>query len=167
MPLAAKRYQHSLRRRAQRHHTTPPHNATARPGDGCLHQETVDTIANLATATASDRAAITQLMATVERLMAELFTVNTKLVTALQPQRASWSDRVGQSRGRGAGAGACATKPTHVPPTGKISATRTDNQDLEPPIYYCWTCGPGCRHNSAKCPAPSTGHVYTATKRDM
>ena len=48
------------------------HNATARPDDGCLQQETVDAIANLATATASNRAAFTQLTATVETLTAEL-----------------------------------------------------------------------------------------------
>ena len=54
-----------------------------------------------------------------------------------------------------------------VTPTGAVLATRTDNQDLEPPIHYCWTCGPGCRHDIGKCPAPATGHVYTANKRDM
>ena len=34
------------------------HNATARPYDGYLHQETVDAIANLVTATARDCAVI-------------------------------------------------------------------------------------------------------------
>ena len=57
------------------------HNTTANPDDGYLQQETVDAIANLATAMASDRAAIAQLMSTVERLTAELVTVNAKLVT--------------------------------------------------------------------------------------
>ena len=46
------------------------HNATARPDDGYLQQETVDTIANLATATASGCAAIAQLTTTVESLTA-------------------------------------------------------------------------------------------------
>ena len=40
------------------------HNATAHPDDGYLQQETVDAIANLATATASDRVAIVQLTST-------------------------------------------------------------------------------------------------------
>ena len=62
------------------------HNATARSDEGYIQQETVDTIANLATATASDRAAIAQLMATVERLTAELVTVNTNIVADLQTQ---------------------------------------------------------------------------------
>ena len=62
-------------------------NATARPDDGYLQQETVDAIAKLATATASNRAAIDQLTATVERITAELATVNTKLDAALQTQQ--------------------------------------------------------------------------------
>ena len=136
------------------------HNATAQPYDGYLQQETVNAIANLATETASNCAAIAQLTATVERLTAEIITVNTRLVTALHPQRASRGGRGGQSRGRGRGAGT-------TTPTGAVSASRTDNQDLEPPIHYCWMYGPGCRHNSAKCPAPATGHVYMATKGDM
>ena len=63
-------------------------NATAHPDDGYLQQETVDAIANLVTATASNRAAIAQITATVKRLTEELVTVNANLVAALQPQRA-------------------------------------------------------------------------------
>ena len=136
------------------------HNSTAHPDDGYLQQETVDAIANLAPATASDRAGIAQLTATVKRLMSELVTVNANLVTSLQPQRASRGGRGGRSRGRGRGSGT-------TTPNGAVSATRTNDQDLEPPIHYCCTCGPGCRHNSTKCPAPATGHVYTDTKGDM
>ena len=62
------------------------HNATTRPDDGCLQQETLGAIANLATVTASDCTAIAQLTATVERLTAELVTVNTKLIAALKTQ---------------------------------------------------------------------------------
>ena len=59
------------------------HNVTANTDDRYLQQETVDAIANLATATASDCAAIAHLMSTVERLTEELMTVKTKLITAL------------------------------------------------------------------------------------
>ena len=59
------------------------HNATPHSYDRYLQQETVDASANLATATASDRAAINQLTAMVKRLTAELVTVNSNLVTAL------------------------------------------------------------------------------------
>ena len=141
------------------------HNTIARPDKGYLNQETVNAIANLATDTASDCATISQLTAMVERLTEELVTVNTKLVAALQNQQASRGGNGGRSRRRGSGAGA--TTPTHGPPTGAGTATRTKKKDLEPPIHYCWTCGPGYRHNGAKCSAPATGHVYTATKQDM
>ena len=116
-------------------HNATAHNATPHPDDGYLQKETVDDIANLATATASDRAAIAQLTATVERLTAELITVESKIVTDLQPQCASRGGCGGQSRGRGCGAGT-------TTPTGAVSATRTKEQDLEPTIHYCWTCGP-------------------------
>ena len=137
------------------------YNATARPDGGYLQQEMLDAIANLETATASNRAAIAQLTATVESLTAELVTVNTKLAVELQTQQASWDGNGGRSqvcgRGASAGAGAGATTPTHGPPNGAGTATRTKKQDLEPPIHYCWTCGPGYSHNSVNCPA--TGHV--------
>ena len=136
------------------------HNATANPNDGYLQQETVDAIANLATATVSDKAAIAHIASTVERLTAELVTVNANIVTALQTQRASQGEREGCGRGRGSGTGSPAQ-------TSAVAATRSEEQDLEPLIHYCWTCSPGCRHNSSKCPAPSTGHIYTVTKRDM
>ena len=84
--------------------------------------------------------------------------MNAKLVTALQTKCASQGGCGGRSRGRGAGSPA---------QTGDVAATGAKDQYLEPPIHYFWTCGPGCRHNSAKCPDPSTGHIYAATKRDM
>ena len=115
------------------------------------------------------RVAVAQITATVERLAADLVTVNTKLVAALQTQQASRGGNGGriQGRGRRSSAGTGATIPTHGPPTGAGTSTKTEKQDLEPPIHYCWTCGPGCMDNSAKCPAPATGHVYTTTKRDI
>ena len=71
------------------------HNDTAHLDGGYLQQETVDAIANLATATSIDCAAIAQLTATVESLMAELITLNAKLVDALQPQQSSPGGRGG------------------------------------------------------------------------
>ena len=125
-PLAAKR---------DRNAYGSANNTTAHPDDGYPQQEAVGAITNLATSMARDCTAIAQLMATVERIMAELVTVNTKLVAALQLQRAIQGGHGGRSHGRGASA----TTTTLVPPTGTVSATRTDNQDLEPPIHYCWT----------------------------
>ena len=115
------------------------HNATARLDDGYLQQETVDAIANLAAATASDRAAIAQLTATLERLTADLVTMNTKLIAALQTQRSIWGGNGRRSRGHKGedSAGTGATTPTHGAPTGAGTATRTEKQYLEPPIHYC------------------------------
>ena len=73
------------------------HNATENPDDGYLQQETVDAIANLATTTAIDCAAITQLMSMAERIKAELVTVNVNLVTSLQTQRSIRGGRGGRA----------------------------------------------------------------------
>ena len=128
------------------------HNAPANPDDGYLQQKMVDAIANLATSTASERAAIAQLTDTVARL-------------ALETNHSSRSSRGGRGRNnRGQGKGNGAVAPAR---TGAGAPTMAEENDLETPIHYCWTCGPGFRHNSAKCPAPSTGHIYMATKRNM
>ena len=136
------------------------HNSTTHPDNGYLQQETVDNITNLATAMASDRAAIAHLTSKVKRFTAKLVTLNVKLVTVLQTQRIILGGRGGHVRGREHGAGAPAQ-------TGAVAATMAKEQDLEPLIHYCWTCGPRCSHNSANCPTPSTSHIYTATKRDI
>ena len=73
------------------------HNATANTDDGYLQKYTVDAIANLATTTAIDCAAITQLMSMAERIKAELVTVNVNLVTSLQTQRSIWGGRGGRA----------------------------------------------------------------------
>ena len=69
------------------------HNATPHLDNGYLQQETVDAIANLATATASYRAAIAQLTATVKRRTAKLVTVNFPPASARQPRR-MWRTRL-------------------------------------------------------------------------
>ena len=102
------------------------HNTTAHPDDGYLQQETVDAIADLATATASNRSDIAQITSTVKRITEELVTVNLKLVTSPQTQRASRGGRGGQGRGRGAGS------PTQ---TGAVADTRTKEQYMDLPIH--------------------------------
>ena len=79
------------------------HNTTANLDNRDLQQETVDAIVNLATSTASDRAAIVQLTVTVTvaRLTTEFVMVNEKIMVALQEKRAIWSSQGGrQSRSR-------------------------------------------------------------------
>ena len=147
------------------------HNATTNPDNKYLHQETVDVIANLVRVTASDCGAITHLTTTVVRLTTKLLMVNVKLIVALQSNRASQGGCGGHDRtscGREAGAGSRTGKGAGAPArTGAGAPSMSEEKYLEPPIQYFWTCVPRCRHNSAKCPAPSTGHVYTATKRNM
>ena len=129
-------------------------------------------ITGLATATASDRAAITQLTATFTRLMSEIATVNKKLVSVLQASRISHGSRVGRDKttrrrearaGVGARSGAT-TRTGTGPPTLTETAVGVD---LDPLIHYCWTCGPGCRHNSSKCIKLAVGNINSATKRDI
>ena len=110
------------------------HNATAHPDDGYLKQEMVNAITNLAIATASDRDAIAQLTYTVKRIMVELVTVKAKLFTDLQTQHDRQGGCVGQGRERGHRRRHGASAPTQ---TGAVVATRTKEQDLEPPIHYC------------------------------
>ena len=149
------------------------HNATTNLDDRYLQKETVDAIENLVTATESDRDAIAQLTATTARLTTELLTVNTNFIVALQTNRVRRSgrgrrDRTTRGGGSGSGEGAgTGTGSGAQERTGASAPTITEERDLEPPIHYCWTCGPGCRHNSAKCPVTAAGHIYKDTKRNM
>ena len=149
------------------------HNATANLDNEYLQKYPVDAIANLATSTASDCVAISQLTSTVGRLTAELATVNAKLVIALQKNRDSQCgqrgrDRTNHEKGSGSGVGSGTGTGAGSPErTGASAPTMAEKKDLEPPIHYCWTCGPGCRHNSAKCPVPAAGNIYTTTKRNI
>ena len=142
------------------------HNSTANPYDRCLHQDTVDAIANLTMATASDRKAIAQLTSTAMVLTMEIATVNENLVVTLQAKCASRSIQVGSNksaRRRGVGAGAAAKTRAGSPALSETAG----GVNLELPIHYCWTCGPGCMHNSSKYPKPTARKIYTDTKRDM
>ena len=127
------------------------HNATANLDDRYLQQDMVDAIANLATSTASDHEAIAQLTATVARLTTDLATVNKKLVVSLQAKRAIRGSRGGRNKAtRGRGDGARARAATKSGSGDSILVEMAGGADLDLTIHYCWTCGPGCRHNSDK-----------------
>jgi hypothetical protein len=103
-------------------------------------QNTVDAIANLATATAHDRQTVSTLTATNSALTLELTAVNRKLVTALQEiakLQAASNSSVGT--------------PAAVP--------------LEPK-HYCWSCGYRQTHYSSRCPVPKPGHQKSAKAAD-
>ena len=109
-----------------------------------FEQRTIDAIANLATATASDRATVANLTATISELTAELKKTQAKLIAALE-------------KNAHLAAGCTSCDKENVNP-GK--SKRPPNR------HYCWTHGFLCLHHSGKCPDPKPGHVSTAKARD-
>jgi hypothetical protein len=108
-------------------------------------QETINAIANLATATAEDRKAVANLTSTNAILTKELATSNGKLVTALTLVT-SLTKQLADSRSG-----------TSTRPTGSRPNERK---------HYCWTCGYRCEHSSWYCPTPATGHQTRAKAAD-
>ena len=96
-------------------------------------QDTIEAIANLATATSYDRQAVSTLTATNSALTKELTSVHAKLVTALL-EITKLTAQLG-------------TKPPNP---------RTDSR--HDARHYCWSCGYLQLHYSSKCPSPKTGH---------
>jgi hypothetical protein len=109
-------------------------------------QETIDAIANLATATAADRTAVANLTTTVADLTTALGKSNTKLVTALE-RITTLTQQLA----------ACRAAPGSRPNVHSDSLSRS---------HYCWTCGHRSTHSSWKCETPSTGHQKRATRAD-
>ena len=121
------------------------------------HQaETVDALANLATATAADRATVATLTDTITQLSSELASAQAKLISLLLdnqrlPKRLS--DRGGSGNTSGGG--------TDRKTSGGGAAGPWDG----PSIHYCHTHGHKCPHPRFMCPEPTTGHIKYATKR--
>ena len=104
-------------------------------------QDTVDAIACLATATASDRQALANLTATNLALTNELASTNAKLITALL-KVTKLTELLGNNKG------GVRSNNTYVP------RQRT---------YYCHSHGYACPHHSNNCPSPKAGHNKHAT----
>ena len=96
-------------------------------------QDTIEAIANLATATSHDRQAVSTLTSTNSALTKELASVNAKLVTALLENTKL-----------------AAQIKSNVPPG-------SDGYRHEA-RHYCWSCGYRSTHYSSKCPSPKDGH---------
>jgi hypothetical protein len=105
-------------------------------------QDTIDAIANLATATAHDRQTVSTLSATNSSLTQELATVNRKLVTALLENTRLTSLVTGS--------------------VGQAANTNLRNTAH----HYCWSCGYKQSHYSSKCPCPKPGHQNGAKASD-
>ena len=103
-----------------------------------LQQDTIDAIACLAEATASDRNTVENLTETNSVLTAELTARNNKLVTALM-KITKLTDQIASLK------------------NGKVPSDGT------PKLYYCHSCGYGCPHHSGNCDKQKEGHVKWAT----
>ena len=109
-----------------------------------FEEETIAAIANLATATAADRATTARLTETNAQLTSELKRTQEKLVIALE-KIASLTTGTG------------ARQPLRE---------RNTNQKTRPPDrHYCWTHGYLSEHTSARCLNPAEGHQKYATAR--
>ena len=144
------------------------------------------TLANLATATSTDRVAVASLTDTVARLSSELAATQSKLVTALMDNAALTKRRSGRGRAGGGGTPGGGRTPGGGVPSGGGGSTsggggsisggggaggserrRLRASDISSdPVHYCWTCGYRSTHPSFLCPTPATGHQRNATKRD-
>ena len=122
------------------------------------HQaETVDALANLATATAADRATVANLTGTIAQFSSELASAQAKLVSSLLDNQrllkrlsdkgGSWNTPGGGTDGNTSGGGAAG------PWDG-------------PSIHYFHTHGHKCPQPSFKFPEPTTGNIKNATKKD-
>ena len=107
-------------------------------------QETIEAIANLATATAADRTAVANLTTTVTDLTTALGKSNSKLVAALERITVLTQQLA-----------ACKAVPGGRPIVPSNSSGRS---------HYCWTCGHRSIHSSWNCETPATGHQKRATR---
>ena len=106
----------------------------------------MDSIENLATATANDRASVAALTATNSTLTYEVAAAHAKLVVALY-NNAKLANTIVYIHGKG----------SIVSPSYRHS-NRTK---------YCWTYGYKSDEYSWKCPTPAPGHKNYATKADI
>jgi hypothetical protein len=112
-----------------------------------IQHETAEAIANLATATASDRATVASLTATNSKLTLELIACNAKLVKALETIKSQ-----GQPNREPGG-------------SGRNRRQATQRQKTQGP-HYCHTCGSGVWHASSSCWSKKSGHQDAATEEN-
>ena len=122
------------------------------------HQaDTIDALANLATATSADRATVETLTYTIAQILSELASAqanmisslldNQRLLKRISEKSGSWNTCRGVADGKTSGGGA---------------AEPWDG----PSIHYCHTHRHKCPHPSFKCPDPANVNIKNATKKD-
>ena len=121
------------------------------------HSYTVYALANLATATAADRATVATLTDTIDQLSSELASAQAKLISSLLDNQQLLKIFLVRG-GRWNTSGGVADGKT----SGVVAAGPWDGTS----IHYCHTHGHKCPHPSFKFPEPATGHIINATKKD-
>ena len=106
--------------------------------------DTVEAIANLVTATAHDRNAVSILTTTNSALMDDLFRVNTELLTTLS--------RI--------------TSLVNKISTLEKNKTSLSLRQITTYTHYCWTCGFNSPYSSTKYTTPGARHKTTAAKHN-
>jgi hypothetical protein len=112
-------------------------------GSASHHDNTIDAIANLATATAVDRTAVANLTDINAALTKQLAKSSEKLIAALT-QVNSLTKQLSNL---------CSNNPTPA----NLSFERK---------HYCWTCGYRSAHSNWNCPIPAPGHQKRAKVSD-
>ena len=118
---------------------------------------TVNALANLATATAADRATVATITDTIAQHLSELASAQAKLISSLLDNQ-RFLKRLSERGGIWNTSGGVADGNN----SGGVAAVPWDG----PSIYYCHTHGHKCPHPSFNCPEPATGHIKNATKKD-
>ena len=127
-------------------HATTAGTGYSSSSNAVYQHDTVDAIANLATATAHDRSAVALLTTTNSTLVSDCANCHGKLVLAMQ-EITKLTNTVADLRRK------LNTNPT----------TPTDDCH----IYYCWTHGYRCTYSSWKCEHPAAGHERLVKASDI
>jgi hypothetical protein len=128
-----------------------------------FHQQTFEALANLATATESDRSAISNLTGTNSALAIQLATTNAKLDTALADIVAL---RLGLRSSQATNCGRNVNGDGNWSNNGNRNNTRTPTVRTYFIENYCWTHGYHIHpdHTSQTCRGPKAGHQKSATR---
>ena len=119
---------------------------------------TVEALANLATATSADQVTVATLTDTIAHLSSELASSQAKLILSLldnQKLLKIISERGGNRNTSRVGA------------DRKISGGGATGPWYGPSIHYCHNHVHKCPPPSFKCPKPATGHIKNDTKKDI
>jgi hypothetical protein len=141
-----------LRESKQTTRATGFHSANNASPTTDLQLETAEAIANLATATASDRSTFATLTDTNSKLAAEIIALNSKLMKALM-QNKTLTSQLSVCGSGGSGSGG-------APPANNGGKRRQQNKGP----MYCWSCGSGVWHNGTTCWHKAAGHKPDATE---